>query len=81
MYIDIVNNLDDENITMCEEVSEVNNADISQSIKIRDANTQSDTQTSFNHGTTNNNLNIENMLNLFKELIVKVQDLQTTVSL
>ena len=55
----------------------VNNAD-SQSIKARDVNTLSHTQTSFNHATIKNNLNIENILNQFKELIVKAQDLQAS---
>ena len=36
------------------------------------------TQSSFNHGTVKNNLNIENILNQFKELIVKVQYLQAS---
>ena len=73
--IDTVNNLDDQIIPVCGEASKVNNEDISQRIKTCDANTQSDTQTLFNHGTIKNNLNIEDILNQFKELIVKAQDL------
>ena len=38
------------------EASRVNNVDVSESIKTFDANTQSDTQPSFNHGIINNNL-------------------------
>ena len=38
------------------EASRVNNVDVSESIKSFDANTQSDTQPSFNHGIINNNL-------------------------
>ena len=76
--IDNLNNLDDQIIPVRGEVSQRNNEDISQSIKTRDANTQSDTQTLFNHGTTKNNLNIENILNQFKKLMVKAQDLQAS---
>ena len=76
--IDTVNNLDDQIIPIGGEASKVNNEDISQSIKSRDANTYYDTQPSFNHGTINKNLNIENILNQFKELIVKSQDLQAS---
>ena len=74
--IDTVNNLDDQIIPIGGEASKVNNEDISQSIKSRDANTYYDTQPSFNHGTINKNLNIENILNQFEELTVKSQDLQ-----
>ena len=68
--IDNINNLDDQIIPVCEEATKVNNEDISQSIKTLDANTQS-----FDHGTIRNNLNIENIINQFKELTVKAQDL------
>ena len=37
--IDIVNNLDNQIISMCEEASTVNNEDVSDSIKTRDVNT------------------------------------------
>ena len=53
---------------LCAKKPVINNEDISRSIKTRDANTQSDTQPSFNHGTINNNLNLENILNQFNEL-------------
>ena len=76
--IDTANNFNDQIIPVCGEASKVNNEDIFQSIKIRDANIQSDTQSLFNHGIINNNLNIKNILNQFKELIVKAQDLQAS---
>ena len=76
--INNVNNLDDQIIPVCGEASKVNNEDISQSIKTRDANTQSDTQTSFNHGTIRKSSNIENILNQFRELIGRDQDLQAS---
>ena len=44
--IDNVNNLDNQIIPVCE-ASRVNNKDISDSIKTRDANTQSNNQPSF----------------------------------
>ena len=51
---------------------------IFQSIKTRDAITQSNTQPSFNHVIINNNLNVETIFNQFKKLIVNVQDLQAS---
>ena len=78
--IDTINNLDDQIIPVCGEASKVNNEDISQSIKTCDSNTQSDKQPSFKHGTISSILSIENILNQFKELIVKTQDLQASYS-
>ena len=73
--IDTVNNLDDQITPVSKEASNLL-YHISQSIKTCDANTQSDTQTSFNHDTINDNLKIETFINQFKELTVKAQDLQ-----
>ena len=71
----ILNNSDDQIIPECKETSKVNNKDededVSESIKTRDTNKQSDTQPLFNHVIISNNLNVETILNQFKELIVK----------
>ena len=72
--IDNVNNLDDQIIHACEEAIKVNNEDVSESIRTPDAITQS----LLNHGIINHNLNVENILNHFKESIVKAQDLQVS---
>ena len=63
--IDTVHNLDNPIIPVCKEASNVNNEDVSHSIKTRDANTQSDTRSSFNHGIDNNNINVETVLDQF----------------
>ena len=76
--INTLNNLDDQIISVCEEASKVNGEDISESTKTHDANTQPDTQLSFNHDIIINNLNAETILNQFKELIVKTQVLQAS---
>ena len=80
--IDAVNNSDDQIIPVCKETSKVNNKDededVSESIKTRDTNKQSDTQPLFNHVIISNNLNVETILNQFKELIVKPQDIQSS---
>ena len=77
-HIDTVNNLDNQIILVCGEASKVNNEDVWVSIKTRDTSTQSDTRPSFNHGIINDNFNVETILDHFKELIVKAQDLQAS---
>ena len=73
--IDIVNDLDDQIISVCQKASKVNNKYISDSIKTRDPNTQCDTMSSFNRGVISNNSNVETIFNKFEELIVNTQDL------
>lgn len=76
--MDTINDLDDQIIRACNGGIKNNNKDVPASIKTRYVNIQSGTQPLFNHGIINNNLNLENILNHFKESIVKVKDLQAS---